>query len=68
VNAKITPAFRLFFRFSRSRKMRLKEATVLIVDDEADLRDILGGWFTREGARVLVAENGAAALKVIEAN
>jgi DNA-binding response OmpR family regulator len=40
----------------------------LIVDDELDLREILGAWFPREGARVLVAENGAEAQKAIDAN
>jgi CheY-like chemotaxis protein len=48
--------------------MQLKDATILVVDDESDLREILGAWFRREGARVLVAENGAEALKVIHAN
>jgi two-component system chemotaxis response regulator CheY len=45
--------------------MQLKDATILIVDDEADLRDIQAGWFKREGSRVLVAENGAEALALI---
>jgi CheY-like chemotaxis protein len=48
--------------------MQIKDATILIVDDELDLREILGAWFRREGARVLVAENGVEALKVIHAN
>jgi CheY-like chemotaxis protein len=48
--------------------MQLKDATILIVDDEPDLRDILADWFKREAHRVLVAENGAQALEAIEAN
>jgi CheY-like chemotaxis protein len=48
--------------------MQLKNATILIVDDEPDLRDILTEWFRREGSRVLVAEDGAEALKFIEEN
>ncbi len=48
--------------------MQLKDAAVLIVDDEPDLRDILAGWFRRTEAKVLVAENGAEALKVIAAH
>ncbi len=48
--------------------MQLKDATILVVDDESDLRDILANWFKREAHRVLVAENGAQALEAIETN
>jgi CheY-like chemotaxis protein len=48
--------------------MQLKDAIILIVDDEPDLREILGNWFRREGAQVFVAEDGAEALKMIRAN
>jgi len=48
--------------------MQLKDSIILVVDDEPDLRDILSGWFRRTGAKVLVAENGAEALRVIAAN
>lgn len=48
--------------------MDLKEATVLIADDETDLLEILKRWFEREGARVLTAANGELALEVLGAN
>src|SRR5258708_14909894 len=54
--------------FSRSPKMHLKDATILLVDDEPDLRTIIAEWFKREGSRVLVAEDGAEALNIIQAN
>jgi len=48
--------------------MQLRDATVLLVDDEPDWRTIIADWFGREGCRVLVAENGAEALALIRAN
>src|SRR6202047_2494667 len=48
--------------------MQLKDATVLLVDDEPDLRTIIAEWFRREGCHVLVAEDGAQALSIISAN
>jgi len=48
--------------------MQLKDAAVLLVDDEPDLRSIIAEWFKREGCHVLVAEDGAEALSVISAN
>jgi CheY-like chemotaxis protein len=45
--------------------MQLREATVLIVDDEPALLEILARWFEREHCRVLSAENGALALEVV---
>jgi len=47
--------------------MELKEATVLIVDDEPMLCDIFKRWLEVQGCRVLTAENGAAALRVLDA-
>lgn len=46
--------------------MQLSGANVLVVDDEQDLRSIFMDWFEREGCRVLVAGNGAEAIKLIE--
>lgn len=47
--------------------MQLKDATILLVDDEPDLRTIIAEWFRREGCDLLVAEDGAQALKIISA-
>jgi CheY-like chemotaxis protein len=48
--------------------MQLKDATVLIVDDEPVLCEIKSAWLTRVAGRVLVASNGAEALEVLAAN
>lgn len=45
--------------------MELKDATILLVEDEPFLREVMGGWLNRAGARVTHAENGAAALRVL---
>ena len=42
-----------------------KKRTVCIIDDEADLREIYGTGFKREGFVVLTAENGEEGLAVI---
>jgi CheY-like chemotaxis protein len=43
-------------------------ATVLVVDDEPTLRAVMRRALTREGHQVLVAEDGARALKISEAH
>ena len=43
-----------------------KETTLLVVDDEADLRNAIAFDFTRKGYHVLTAENGADAFKIVE--
>jgi CheY-like chemotaxis protein len=48
--------------------MLLKDATILVVDDEADLREIQAAWFRREGCRVFIAGNGIEALDVMREN
>ncbi len=48
--------------------MRLKDATVLVVDDEPSYREIQCEWFEREGCRVLMAENGVLALELLRKN
>lgn len=46
--------------------MRLENATILVVDDEPDLREIFSEWLEREGCTVLTASNGMEALSVLE--
>jgi CheY-like chemotaxis protein len=46
--------------------MKLEDATVLVVDDEKDLREIFSAWLGRKGSRVLTAANGAEALAILE--
>ena len=48
--------------------MRLKDASVLIVDDEPQYLEILAGWLEKEGSRVLSADNGIRALELLEEN
>src|SRR5215469_13419275 len=45
--------------------MELKDAAVLIVDDEPMLLDIFGEWLQEENCRVLTAGDGAAALQIL---
>jgi CheY-like chemotaxis protein len=46
--------------------MQLKDATILVVDDEIGLLSIFKKWFEREGCRVLTAENGVEALELLK--
>lgn len=48
--------------------MQLKEAAILIVEDEPDLREIIGVWFSRMAGRVLTSGNGAEALELLAGN
>jgi CheY-like chemotaxis protein len=48
--------------------MELKQASILLVDDEPFLREIMGGWLTRVAGRVFCAEHGGEALKILAAN
>jgi len=45
--------------------MKLTEATVLLVDDEADLLEIFGDWLAASGCKVLKAANGAEAIQLM---
>jgi|ERR1051326_404088 CheY-like chemotaxis protein len=45
--------------------MHLNQATVLLVDDEPMLLELMSKWFEREKCRVLTAENGMQALQKI---
>jgi CheY-like chemotaxis protein len=44
--------------------MQLKDASILIVDDEVRLLTIFQKWFEREGCNVFTAENGEQALEL----
>jgi CheY-like chemotaxis protein len=46
--------------------MLLREATLLVVDDEPQYREIIAGWFASEGSRVLSADNGMSALELLQ--
>lgn len=46
--------------------MQLRGATLLVVDDEPQYREIIIGWFAREGSLVLAADNGIHALEILE--
>ena len=42
------------------------DITILVVDDEVPMRDLLNSILTRDGYRVLLADCGAAALDILE--
>ena len=46
--------------------MELKDATVLIVDDEPMLLEMFSEWLQEENCRVLTAGDGAAALQILD--
>lgn len=46
--------------------MLLRDATLLIVDDEPYYCEIAKDWFEREGSRVFTAEDGIAALELLD--
>lgn len=48
--------------------MELKQATVLIVDDESMLLEIFSEWLQEEGCRVFTAGDGAAALQILRSH
>jgi YesN/AraC family two-component response regulator len=48
--------------------VKLKEAAVLFVEDEALLRDSISAWLARKVGRVMCAQDGAEALKILAAN
>jgi YesN/AraC family two-component response regulator len=48
--------------------MQLKEASILLVDDEPVILDIWGEWFKRVARQVFCAENGVLALQVLATN
>lgn len=48
--------------------MQLTDATVLVVDDEEAICEIMAAWFARHARRVLSACNGQEALKLLAEN
>ncbi|RBP17767.1 response regulator receiver domain-containing protein [Roseiarcus fermentans] len=46
--------------------MRLKDASILVADDEVRLLSIFKRWFEQEGCRVLTAEDGEQALALLQ--
>ena len=48
--------------------MQLNQASVLIVDDEAVLREIFGAWFRRVAGQVFLAGDGVEALQILAAH
>src|SRR5260221_9855460 len=48
--------------------MQLKEASILIVDDEPILLDIMREWFETFAGKVLCAADGIEALEILAAN
>lgn len=48
--------------------MRLKEASILVVDDEPMLRELISFWFADVAGSVCTAENGAQALELLGTN
>jgi CheY-like chemotaxis protein len=47
--------------------MKLKEAAVLLVEDEPLLRETMGAWLKHKAGRALTAEHGAEAVKLLSA-
>ena len=48
--------------------MELKQSSILVVDDEPFLREIMGGWLARVAGQVFSAGNGVQALEILAAN
>jgi CheY-like chemotaxis protein len=49
-------------------RMELKQASILLVEDEPFLGEVMTGWLTRVAGQVFRAEDGAEALKLLAAN
>lgn len=47
------------------KKHNFCDETILIVDDEEDIREILQEYFERSGAKVITAENGRDAFQLL---
>lgn len=40
--------------------------TILVIDEEAELRDALKGWLSADGWTILEADNGEAGLELVQ--
>lgn len=61
VNRLLAVKHRVFKEAQEIRNVKL-----LVVDDEAPVRELLGGYFERKGFRTFAAENGEKALMTVE--
>ena len=48
--------------------MKLNDASILLVEDEPILRDLMQHWLAKKAANVLCAEDGVAALNILSGN
>ncbi|WP_374048599.1 response regulator transcription factor [Clostridium cochlearium] len=46
--------------------MLLNKSTIIVVDDEKEIRDLIGIYLENEGYKVIKAENGIKALEILE--
>jgi two-component system, cell cycle sensor histidine kinase and response regulator CckA len=53
-------------RNSKEIQKHNKQSTILLVEDEAELRSLIAEMLTQEGYRILEAENGEEALAILE--
>lgn len=52
----------------RRGRMELKQASILLVDDEPFLGELMAGWLARAAGQVFTAQDGAEALNILAAN
>ncbi len=55
-------------QWAESQRQRPRRKTVLVVDDEAFIRDVIGQHVEEAGYRVLAASGGAEALSIMQRN
>ena len=65
-DASIGPADQSTRTGSRGRLWRMEPAQILIVDDEANMRKVLGALLKREGYHILDASRGEEAIALLE--
>ena len=66
IHSRLFPMILVSIFTSETKKVSMKknEITILLVDDEPDILEIVGSQLTAEGFRVIPAENGKEALKL----